>query len=106
MPIRQKKTTGWPDNVATRHLSVGGSHVDVITHRFQTRFTAAGRPYVSDEHRTVDGYVWHCHGCGAIGGANLFDEPYLPNEREKAIADANGHAETCRAMPRPEKADR
>ncbi|WP_438490721.1 hypothetical protein [Streptomyces sp. S186] len=88
-----------------RFLTAGGATVELRSHRFSTRYTGQGRPYVSDEVRDVDGFVWKCLGCDADGrsdGPNpiRFDGGrYLPGERDEARRDANAHAQTCRAMP-------
>lgn len=63
----------WPDGVTARYLTVGGATVDL---------TGTGeRTYV------------RCTGCG-FGKGLWWAEEYA---RERA----QGHAETCRAMPRP-----
>ncbi|MEV7782756.1 hypothetical protein [Kitasatospora sp. NPDC088351] len=90
----------WPADVVARFTTVGASAVDLHTHRFTTRYTPQGRPYVGDA-REVDGYLWQCHGCAVTGSYGHYRDPYLPDEREQAHQDANDHAATCRAMPRP-----
>ncbi|MEU8926681.1 hypothetical protein AB0D10_38130 [Kitasatospora sp. NPDC048545] len=95
------RATDWPANVLTRYVNLGGAHVDLITRRFATRYTWQGRPYVGDEAREVDGFVWECRGCDTRGGYGYDREPYLPNERGEATAAANDHASACRAIPRP-----
>lgn len=92
------------DNVVMRFLTQGGATIELRSHTFRTRYLAKGRPYIGDQSRTVDGYRWECLGCETIGRpspGSPFDTDYLPNEREKARNDANQHAATCRAMPKP-----
>lgn len=85
-------------------LTVGGAVVELRAHRFSTLFTTyRGRGYLAHDREKgeVDGFVWSCRGCGGSGRDVLSDGQYLPGERGKARDDANEHAETCRAMPRP-----
>lgn len=92
----------WPEGVTARYLTVGGATVELRDHRFRTQYTWKGRPYVSDEWHEVDGFIWECQGCGTTGGTGFLGrEPYLPNERQKANDDSNGHADACRSMPKP-----
>lgn len=71
--------TAWPDGVIARYLTVAGSTVDIR----------------KDD--GADGTCYHntCNGCG--------DDPSdrLTQALNKARADAQGHAERCRAIPRP-----
>ena len=85
-----------------RFLTVGGAAVEVRSHTFRTRYTFQGRPFGSDTYRTCDGYRWECLGCNTIGTPYGFgDHDYLDTEADKARDDANDHASTCRAMPKP-----
>ncbi|MEE1783068.1 hypothetical protein PUR71_09080 [Streptomyces sp. SP17BM10] len=93
--------TAWPEDVLARYLTVGGAHVDLLRHKFRTRYTPQGRPFVSDQWREVDGFIWQCRGCDTRGGVGVFDDQYLPNERKQANEDANSHAAACRSMARP-----
>ncbi|KMS81805.1 hypothetical protein ACH49_01350 [Streptomyces leeuwenhoekii] len=98
----------WPEGVIARYLTVGGATVDVRTHRFTTRYTGQGRPYVGNEDYEVDGFTWACFGCDATGATDgrnyirLDYGRYLPTERGEVRQDAQEHAERCRALPRPE----
>lgn len=94
--------TAWPEGVIARYITIGGATVDLKTRPFTTRFLDGGRPFAGAEYRTVKGLVWHCHGCDITGGFGPFNEPYMPGERAQATRAANQHAETCRAMPKPE----
>jgi hypothetical protein len=95
--------TGQQDAAVARFLTLGGAVVDLTTKRFVTRFADQGRPYAS-EPREVAGYAWLCQGCGDDGYDQHGDTGYLPEEQHKARTDANAHASTCRAMPKPEAA--
>ncbi|MFJ7269396.1 hypothetical protein ACIQV3_22590 [Streptomyces sp. NPDC099050] len=82
-------------------LTIGGAVVELRAHRFMTRYSWKGRPYVGDTQYETDGFRWSCLGCDKQGGPNIFEHDYLSTERDEARNDANDHAETCRAMPRP-----
>ncbi|RGD55412.1 hypothetical protein DR950_41860 [Kitasatospora xanthocidica] len=90
----------WPEAVINRYLTVGGAHLDLSSHTFWTDYTYQGRHHIGHR-RKVDGFLWRCHGCGQQGGVGFYREPYLPNERQKALDDSNEHASACRAMPKP-----
>ena len=89
-----------------RFLTLGGATIEL--HR-QTRTVnyLPGQPgYLmgGGEKRVSDGFNWRCLGCGSIGGGgrygfgdNHFDETYPRESRD----EANTHASTCRAMPKP-----
>lgn len=98
------ETTATP-TVLMQFRTQGGAVVELRAHRFRTNYTWKGRPYVGDEYYDVDGYNWRCLGCDKQGNARAYStlsEPYLPMEDDKARDDANKHAATCRAMPKPE----
>ena len=85
-----------------RFLTLGGAPVELRSHTFGTRYSYKGRPFAGDEPRPCDGYRWECLGCGTIGTPYGFgDHDYLDTEAAKARDDANMHASTCRAMPKP-----
>ncbi|MFE7954402.1 hypothetical protein [Streptomyces sp. NPDC057413] len=106
--MSQPTTTATPEGIVAQFVNLGGATVELRTERFTTRYTAQGRPYVSEEPRTVNGYVWICRGCttGSASDAPLHIRldhgRYLPNEAAEARRDANTHASTCRALPQPE----
>lgn len=81
--------TAWPDGVIARYLTVAGSTVDVR----------------KDD--GADGTCYHntCNGCGdrPMTFYGYGDDPSdrLTQALNKARADAQGHAERCRAIPRP-----
>ena len=72
----------WPEGVDVRYLTVGGATVDL---RFTTHDNHLGEP--------VKGARAECLGCLTHYGPDLAD-----TTRRQAQA----HAETCRALPRPE----
>ena len=94
------------DNVVMRFLTQGGPTVEL---RRQTRtvnyqYGSPGYLLGNGQTRVSNGFNWRCLGCNAIGGGgrygfgdNHFDE-YMP---EKSRTEANEHAATCRAMPKP-----
>ena len=81
---RTAESTDWPEGVIARYLTVGGATVDIETQQEGWR---------SDH--------WFCRGCSATSrGAYTgpFGDPFtLSDIREQA----QSHAETCRAMPKP-----
>lgn len=97
----EKTTPAWPDDVVVRYLTVGGATVDLHRKRFTTTFSHRGAPYAADKPYEVDGFNWRCLGCGVYGreGDSYHDPGYrsLPEARDVA----QGHAEKCRAIPRP-----
>lgn len=99
MPTNEATATG--ATVLMRFLTTGGAVVELRSHQFSSHYTRQGRPNWSPDTRTVDGYQWTCLGCDQRGEPGYLDNDYLDNERRKARNEANAHASTCRAMPRP-----
>jgi hypothetical protein len=99
-------TSQTSNDVVMRFLTQGGATVEL--HR-QTRTVnyLPGQPgYLmpNNEKRVSNGFNWRCLGCNTIGGGGRYglqdrhyDEDYLTTSR----AEANTHATTCRAMPKP-----
>ncbi|MCX4750937.1 hypothetical protein OG455_41385 [Kitasatospora sp. NBC_01287] len=81
-------TTTWPDGVIARYLTVGGATVDIED---------------IDPDRVT---AWCFSPCGST---RTFLGPHL-YEQDQPIRDAKAwsqaHAETCRARPRPNGAQR
>jgi hypothetical protein len=75
---QQPTGTAWPEGVVARYLTVGGATVDIIA--FED---------------SPDAFEVACTGC-----AN--DLPYA--SIGEARRWSQGHAEWCRAMPKPEAA--
>ncbi|MFF8829139.1 hypothetical protein [Streptomyces sp. NPDC015131] len=98
----KKTQTTWPEGVLARYLTVGGATVDVTTRYnaftppkpIATLASCTGCP-ASEE-------VGHWFGSGAHFNGTFREE----HDRERADSQARewaqSHAETCRAMPRPE----
>jgi hypothetical protein len=99
-PIETQARTD--DNILMRFLTQGGAVVELRRHEFKTNYTHKGRPYVGDEWYPVNGFRWECLGCGKVGGPTFSEHNYLPDEGDEARDDANEHATSCRAMPKPE----
>lgn len=82
----------WPDNVIARYLTVGGATVDLTHRHSETRSKCSGCGTHKD-HTTKDFY--YSHG-----------EPVYFQNRDTADHNAREwaqtHAETCRAIPRPD----
>lgn len=79
--------TAWPEGVIGRYLTVGGATVDLIE---------------GDIHVTVT-----CQACPdaswiAYDSPSGSDNPDRKKAVERAGDWAQGHAETCRAMPKPD----
>lgn len=89
-----------PDNTIARFLTVGGAVVRLYPTRFITRW-AGGPPFAAKEPYETSGFQWTCDGCGAYGrqGETYLDRNY--RQQAEARDEANGHADTCRAMPKP-----
>ncbi|MEU7177253.1 MULTISPECIES: hypothetical protein [Streptomyces] len=99
--------TTWPKGVIARYLTVGGGFVDVTE---RSGYYAVAYP--------TETYI-KCHGCGTDHTVDWgwsayhdeFGEGPQPDFDEggtyampHARAWAQSHAETCRAMPRPDRA--
>ena len=93
-PTSSTQSAAWPEGVIARYLTVGGATVDV-------------RDF-SDEEAAQ---AW-CNGCDRYDTTDWpEDHPrFSPSCRMEHAADtarrwAQSHAESCRAMPRPEAGD-
>ncbi|MFE1192899.1 hypothetical protein ACFW6E_08875 [Streptomyces olivaceoviridis] len=91
----------WPNGVIARYLTVAGAHVD-LTHKLTL-------PPESEPFATLA----TCTGCPATKEVGHWTASHsyadgVKEERDEERADslardwAQRHAETCRAMPRPE----
>lgn len=91
------------DPILMRFLTIGGAVVELRSKRFMTRWhPLRGRPEAVDQAYEVDGLAWECLGCDAHGrDPYSYKGDYLPSERDEARAEANDHANICRAMPKP-----
>lgn len=83
-PVRTAQTSAfadpWPEGVVARYLTVGGATVDI---------------------RGSYPKYWRCTACPATSVGqytNPWGTPFSDTEIHK---QAQGHAEKCRAMPRP-----
>lgn len=89
--------TAWPEGTIARYLTVGGATVDV-TH--DNRYLVDTEPNLS---------IARCGGCAASHDEQWGEYAYSHNNGSRG-ADAEvgkwaqGHAETCRAMPKPDGA--
>lgn len=102
----ETSTTQTDDNVLMRFLTQGGATVELHHQdkRVRTMPHSSVTVMPDGETRMSHGYNWRCLGCGAIGGGgrygmgdNHFDQHQLGEARD----EANSHATTCRAMPKP-----
>lgn len=85
-PERQQQATPpWPAGVIARYLTVGGSTVDISF--------VEGRMVICEA---------DCLGCGGSDWIGVWESPV--NNEDGCRAWAQGHASTCRAMPRPDGA--
>ncbi|MET9604508.1 hypothetical protein ABZZ17_05505 [Streptomyces sp. NPDC006512] len=99
---RPDEPGAWPEGVIARYLTVGGATVD-LTYRLNA--LNPPEPFVT---------LAACGGCPAsqefghwIASGSHFDGTFTEEHDpgagdEKARTWAQSHAETCRAMPRPE----
>lgn len=96
-----QEATAPPESPLMRFLTLGDAVVEVRRHTFRTRYTRRGYAPVNDDYRDCDGYQWQCLGCGGTSEHNdAYDPGYLACEERQARDDANGHAGTCRSMPK------
>jgi hypothetical protein len=93
-------------DVVMQFLTQGGATVELHqqTRTVNWQYGQPGYLIGNGETRVSNGYNWRCLGCDSIGGggrygmgARHFDEGQLPECRD----EANAHATTCRAMPKP-----
>ena len=87
----------WPENVLARYLSVGGATVDITddSRRGYIVATCTGERCGWRERTSIEGYVYD-----TPEQTQARIEEWLPESQQEAQA----HAETCRAMPRPNAA--
>lgn len=94
------------DDVVMRFLTVGGATVE-LHHQTRTVNYQYGRPgYLigNGETRVSHGYNWRCLGCGSTGGGGRYgmgSRHFEDLQLSECRDEANQHATTCRAMPRP-----
>jgi len=104
--ITQTSAPQTDDNVVMRFLTQGGATVEL--HRQDRRVrTVPGNSVqimANGETRISHGFNWRCLGCDAIGGGGRYglgDRHFDFNQQDQARDEANKHATTCRAMPKP-----
>jgi hypothetical protein len=90
MATDETLTAPWPADVVARYVTVAGATVDISAIEHSTSHSAT------------------CHGCKAqqlLTGASLDDyhtvEYITETTEQDARRWAQAHAETCRAMPKP-----
>ncbi|WP_328545485.1 hypothetical protein [Streptomyces europaeiscabiei] len=89
-----------PDNTIARFLTLGGAVVRMYPTRFITRW-AGGPPFAAAKRYEINGFQWECDGCGAYGReGDTYKDPNYRTQSE-ARTEANEHADSCRAMPKP-----
>lgn len=86
--------------VIMRFLTQGGAVVELYPHQW------AELQVRNKERIWVDctGFEWRCTGCDMTGNRKrlkLSDIGYQEREPRDSRTDANFHADSCRAMPRP-----
>lgn len=69
--------TAWPEDIIARYLTLAGATVDLFRANPNSTYIDSG----------------HCTGCG---------HPIDWTAEEFGRKEAQGHAEKCRALPRPE----
>ncbi|WP_327268795.1 hypothetical protein OG233_14055 [Streptomyces sp. NBC_01218] len=93
------QTTVWPEGVIARYLTVAGSSLGREDIAVDITYTSRSGWLIAT-----------CGGCGLVARTNtdgyLYDTPEEEQARiDRALpasrADAQSHAETCRAMPAP-----
>jgi hypothetical protein len=105
-PAAEAATDTTDDNVLMRFLTQGGATVELHrqTKAVRTMPGSSCTVLPDGEFRIADGFNWRCHGCNGTGGHGRygmgpghFDEYQISEAR----TEANTHATTCRAMPKP-----
>jgi hypothetical protein len=90
------------DNVVMRFLTQGGATVELYPHAWtETHYNIDNKP-----RNRVDreGFEWRCLGCdetGADKNLRLRGAGYHERQPRESRNEANQHASTCRAMPKP-----
>lgn len=91
------------DNVLMRFLTQGGATVELYPHAWtETHYNIDNKP-----RKRIDreGFEWRCLGCdetGADKNLRLRGAGYHERQPRESRNEANTHATTCRAMPKPE----
>jgi hypothetical protein len=102
----QTPTPQAEDSVVMRFLTQGGATVE-LHRQDRTVRTLPGNSVqlmAGGQTRISHGSNWRCLGCDAIGGGGRYglgDRHFDFNQKEQARDEANTHANTCRAMPKP-----
>ncbi|MEV2203712.1 hypothetical protein AB0E11_27650 [Streptomyces fradiae] len=95
-------TTAWPTNTVMRFLNLGGAPVDLYRHTWTVHHYATTHTPAKTFKQT--GFEWRCTGCDMTGAEKhlrMGEAGYHETEPRESRTDANTHASTCRAMPRP-----
>lgn len=91
------------DNVLMRFLTQGGATVELYPHAWtETHYNIDNKPRKQIDR---EGFEWRCLGCdetGADKNLRLRGAGYHERQPRESRDEANQHATTCRAMPRPE----
>lgn len=95
-------TTESTPEVVMQFLNLAGATVDLYRHTWTERV----RPHHDQPTKWAEktGFEWACRGCDLTGNEQrlrLSDVGYEEREPRESRKDANDHAATCRALPRP-----
>ncbi|MFF7190516.1 hypothetical protein ACFZAR_36095 [Streptomyces sp. NPDC008222] len=94
------------NDVVMRFLTQGGATVELHHQDKRVRTLPGSSVQVmpNGETRISHGFNWRCLGCGDIGGGGRYglgDRHFDRFQKDEARNEANQHATTCRAMPKP-----
>jgi hypothetical protein len=97
------------DGVVMRFLTQGGATVELNRQTRTVNYLPGQRGYLmpNNEKRVSRGFNWRCLGCNEIGGGGRYgfgDRHFDEHTPRESRDEANQHATTCRAMPKPNAA--
>ncbi|MFJ9799850.1 hypothetical protein [Streptomyces sp. NPDC101145] len=100
-PVEQPTAT----NVVMRFANLVGTPVELYRHAWtEHHYATAHTPAKTFER---NGFEWRCTGCDMTGAEKhlrMGEAGYHEAEPRESRNDANTHASTCRALPRPSAA--
>ncbi|WP_344491966.1 hypothetical protein [Streptomyces enissocaesilis] len=100
-PATQTTATDAAD-VVMQFRTQGGATVDLYRHTWSVHHYAT--PNAPAKTFDESGFEWRCNGCDLTGAEThlrMWGAGYREMQPKDSRTDANRHAETCRAMPRP-----
>ena len=104
--ITQTSAPQTDDNVVMRFLTQGGATVELRRQNRTVNYLYGQPGYLigNGETRVSNGFNWRCLGCDDIGGGGRYgfgDKHFDEDHPSRSRDEANAHASSCRAMPKP-----